>query len=135
MNLGPLLTAVGLAAITSEARSTARQGHIAVFIATGLFFVTAAGFALWALTGWLASELGTTGALSIVATGLALLGLGLQGLAALLDKRRSKSSQLPRPLADLAQALEAGGHPGSELMTVTVVALIGFLLARQIGRS
>jgi hypothetical protein len=135
MNLGPLLTAVGLAAITSEARGTARKGHIAVSVATGLLFVTAAGFALWALTGWLANELGTTGALSIVATGLALLGFGVLGLASLLDKRRSKSSQLPRPLADLAQALEAGGHPGSELMAVTVVALIGFLLARQVGRS
>jgi hypothetical protein len=135
MNLGPLLTAVGLAAITSEARITARKNHIAVSVATGLLFATAAGFALWALTGWLAGELGTTGALILVATGLALLGFSIQGLASLLDKRHSKSSQLPRPVADLAKALEAGGHPSSDLMAVAVVALVGFLLARQVGRS
>lgn len=136
MNLGPLLTAVGLAAVKGEVTATARKAlrRLAAAITSGLLFVIAAGFGLAALTDWLAGRLGTTEALAIVATGLVLLAFIIKSLSSLVNRRRSSPRDQRPPVADLAEALQAAGRPGSEMLALAIVAVVGFLLARQLDR-
>jgi hypothetical protein len=69
MNVGSLLAALGFAVVKAEAQGAARRlGRRVVVVAlTGLLLATAVGFAIAAFAVWLAREVGTIAALSIVA--------------------------------------------------------------------
>jgi len=100
----------------------------------------AVGFAVAALTVWLASELGTVWAL-LIAAALFLVIAGVVLLAARLMTRRRRVLPAADPVvqpptfAATPPAGERGGPtPGEELGSLAVVALSGFLLAREMFR-
>ena len=147
MAIGPLLAALGVAAIKNQAKASARRAarRMAFAAATGLLVVLAFGFALAAFTVWLAGELGAIAALSIVAAGA--LGLALivyvAGRAGEPTRPRPYgAAAAPSPLAAAAAAgAEAGAETGEEgppagsaVGSMAVIALVGFILAQQLSR-
>jgi hypothetical protein len=149
MNFTSLLSAMGLAAVKAEARRAAQNlgKQAAIAGATGLLVLAAAGFALAALTVWLAGEVGTIWALLVVAGGLLVLAAILQLAVRLAGRRkpvRYRAAYVPPPAFAASPPPEASpfaaatGEPpptGSVLGSAAIVALVGFLLARQLGRK
>jgi hypothetical protein len=145
MNFASLLSTFGLAAVKAEARAAAQKfgRQAAIAAATGLLVLTAIGLALAALTVWLAGEVGTIWALLIVAGGLLVVAAILQLVVRLSDRRRPayRAAQMPPPGfagSPFGAAPAAGGEappPGSVIGSAAVVALVGFLLARQLGKK
>lgn len=141
--LGSVLSAIGLAALKIEARAIAQRvaRQAALGVATGLLVLTALGLALAALTVWLAGLIGTIWALLAVAGGLLLIAAILQIVArAGSPRRRPRPADAPprrpaprEPEEESAQDPEQP-PPGSALGSVAVVAVAGFLLARQMFR-
>jgi hypothetical protein len=133
MNVGSLLAALGFAVVKAEAQRAARRlgRRVAVAALTGLLLATAVGFAIAAFSVWLAGEVGTIAALSIIAGGLVVLAGVVQGIAWIASSRRPAP---PPPIAERAAGPHGKPPPGSELRSVAVVALVGFLLVRQIFR-
>jgi hypothetical protein len=140
MNFTTLLSALGFAAIKSQAQAAARTmgRRFAFAFATGLLTATAIGFGIGAFTVWLAGEIGTIWALLVVAGILLLLAVIVQVIGASLDKpRRRAAAYAPAPprRADVSPDPDAAvPPPGSEVGAMAVVAVIGFLLARQLFR-
>jgi hypothetical protein len=137
MALGHLLATLGLAALKVEARAIGRRlrVRIAAGAITGILLLTALGFGVAAFTAWLAGEIGVIAALLVVAGIMLLLALIVQVIARLALSRRSAAPP-SRPVAergDVASDTDAPS-PGSELGSVAVVALVGYLLARQMSR-
>ncbi len=131
MGFGSLLSAIGVAALKSEIRAAGRR--IAVAAISGLLLVTAVCFAVAASTVWLAGEIGTIGALLAIAAGLLVLMLIVQGVARLAAGRR-RHRPPPPPLGSTPKEPQAAAEtvpPGSEIGAVAIVALVGYLLARQ----
>jgi hypothetical protein len=145
MNFASLLSTFGLAAVKAEARAAAQKfgRQAAIAAATGLLVLTAIGLALAALTVWLAGEVGTIWALLIVAGGLLVVAAILQLVVRLSGRRRPayRAAQMPPPGiagSPFGAAPAAGGEappPGSVIGSAAVVALVGFLLARQLGKK
>jgi len=134
MGLGSLLSAIGLAALKAEIRAAGRR--IAVAAISGLLLVTAVCFAVAAFAVWLAGEIGTTWALLAIAGGFLVLALIVQGVARLAAGRRRHRPPPARPVPpspapNEPQPADATIPPGSEISSVAIVALVGFLLARQ----
>lgn len=155
MNFTSLLSAFGLAAVKAEARRAAQNfgKQAAIAAATGLLVLAALGFALAALTVWLAGEVGTIWALLIVAGGLLVIAAILQ-LAVRMSARRRPTyrAYAPPPPGFTAAAGPSTGAPppggftfsattgdeaptGSFVGSAAIVALVGFLLARQLGKK
>ncbi len=142
MNLGALLSALGLAAVKAEARATARRIGLQAAVAgvTGLLLLAAIGFALAALTVWLAGEVGTIWALLIVAGGLIVIAAIVQVVARIIGKRRPVRRPFvapppPPPPDPFRTAQEPPPSPmGVVVGAVATVAIVGFLLARQLTR-
>lgn len=134
MAFGSLLGAIGLAAIKAEIRAAGRR--VAVAAISGLLLLAAVCFAVAAFAVWLAGEIGTVGALLVIAGGFLLLALIVQGVARLAAGRRRQRSPPAQPAPPSPPPVEpppADGTipPGSEIGAVTIVAVLGFLLARQ----
>jgi len=130
MAFSSLLGAIGLAAVKAEIRAAGRR--IAVAAISSLLLVIAVCFAVAALAVWLAGEIGTIGALLAMACGFLVLALIVQAIARLTaDRRRYRPRPAP-PSPPPSEPILANGTipPGSEIGAVTVVALLGFLLAR-----
>jgi hypothetical protein len=144
MGFGSLLSALGIAALKNEVRATARRaGRKAAFgAATGLLFAIAFGFALAALTVWIASELGVIEALLIVAAGAVVIALILQVVASQLDKRPPPRRPYVAAAAPLISDTVGESEPrsaaeppaGSVAGSMAVVALVGFVLAKALFR-
>ncbi|HMN85937.1 MAG TPA: hypothetical protein PKA74_08135 [Bauldia sp.] len=148
MAMGSLLAALGTAAVTNGVKASARRAarRAAFAAATGLFLAIAFGFALAALTVWIAGELGIIAALLIIAGGALVVALivYVAGNAA-TDARpaRARVSAADSPFAAAAAAgVEAGeesaaGVPpaGSTVGSMAVIALVGFILAQQLLRK
>ena len=142
--LGSVLSAIGLAALKIEARAIAQRvaRQAALGVATGLLVLTALGLALAALTVWLAGLIGTIWALLAVAGGLLLIAAILQIVArAGSPRRRPRPADAPPPRRPAPREPEEESAqdpeqppPGSALGSVAVVAVAGFLLARQMFR-
>jgi hypothetical protein len=147
MNFTSLLSAMGLAAVKAEARRAAANfgKQAAIAGATALLVLTALGFGLAALTVWLAGEVGTIWALLIVAGGLLVIAAIIQIAVRLSDRNRpvrARSSYVPPRFtapppgtASFSASVEAEPPTGSVIGSAAVVALVGFLLARQLGRK
>lgn len=140
MNFTALLSAVGFAAIKSQAQAAARTmgRRFAFAFATGLLAVAAVGFGIAAFTVWLAGEIGTIWALLVVAGILLVLAIIVQVVGASLDRtpRRAAAYAPPPRLADIPPPDREADipPPGSEVGAMAIVAVIGFLLGRQLFR-
>jgi len=154
MNLTSLLSALGLAAVKAEARRAAQNfgKQAAIAGATVLLVLTAAGLALAALTIWLAGEVGTIWALLIVAGGLLVVAAILQLVARAQGRRPGGYSRAwtPPPPSFTATSGPAAPPPGgvsfsattgeappmgSVLGSAVIVAIVGFILAREWGKK
>ena len=139
MGFGSLFGAIGLATIKAEIRAAGRR--IAIAAISGLLLVAAVCFAIAAFAVWLAGEIGTVAALLVIAAGFLALGLIVQGVARLAaggSRRHRPPPPPPSPPPPPLVAGVAGANeripPGSELGVMATVAVLGFLLARQLLR-
>ena len=150
MNLTSLLSAMGLAAVKAEARAAAQKfgRQAAIAAATALLVLTAIGFGLAALTVWLAGEVGTIGALLIVAGGLLVIAVIVQVAVRMSDRRpvRYRAYTPPPSFTSAPGGPPPGGVSfsattseappmGSVIGSAAVVAIVGFILARQLGKK
>ena len=137
MGFGSLFGAIGLATLKAEIRAAGRRFAIAAV--SVVLLLIAICFAVAAFTVWLAGEIGTVPALLAVAGGFLLLALIVQGVARLTSGRRSygraprppPAPPRPPPLTDVPPPVGGTVPAGSELGVVATVAVLGFLLARQ----
>src|SRR5579872_3343811 len=138
MKFGSALGAIGLAALKAEIRAAGRR--IAIAAVSGILLTVAVCFAVAAFTVWLAGEIGTVWALVAMAGVFLVLMLIVQGVARLAVGRQRRSRPPPPPpvppdtMTAESQPTEEAVPPGSEIGTVAIVALLGFLLARQMGQ-
>lgn len=128
--IGSLLSAIGFAAVKAEARRVRRR--ILVGAVTGALVVLAAGFALAAFAVWLAGELGTVQALALIAIGLLVIAGLVQAAVWIASSRRPVRLVAPSRVAEPQR--EGEPPAGSGLGAIGVVAVVGFLLARQLFR-
>ncbi|MCR4282273.1 MAG: hypothetical protein NUV72_04510 [Bauldia sp.] len=138
MLLGWLISAIGGAALKGEVSAMAqRAGRRTILYALAVvLWLTACGFAIAAFTVWLAGQLGVIAACTIIAAALAVIGLALQlGLAFTASRRNERSVE--KVLAALAAQAEppAAVGEGSALGSLALVAILGWLLARQVSRK
>ena len=130
-----LISTIGLAALKGEVSAMASRAaqrsflHVIAF----LLFLLAFGFGLAAFTVWLSGVVGVIWACAIVAGIFAVIGIGIQiGLA--MTKRRQQNqpslSGLAAPAA-AGVAAQSGGFLGS----LAIIAIVGWLLGRQIFRK
>lgn len=133
--LGQLISAVGLAALKGEAAAAAQRAgkRTALYVLAVILWVTALGFLVAALTIWLAGKLGAVAACVIVAAALAVIGLAVQ-LGLMLTSRRRRQSGINLSAPGLSATGQAGGV-GSDIGSLAVVAVIGWLLGRQMTRK
>src|SRR5581483_6549214 len=132
MKLGSALGAIGLAALKAEIRAAGRR--IAIAAMSLVLLAVAVAYAVAALTVWLAGKIGTVWALVAMAGLFLVLMLIVQGVARLATGRRRPPpppSQPAEPATVAPPGAEEPVPPGSEIGAVAVVALIGFLLGRQ----
>jgi hypothetical protein len=130
-----LISTIGLAALKGEVSAMASRAaqrsflHVIAF----LLFVLAFGFALAAFTIWLAGVVGVIYACAIVAAVFAVVGIAIQ-ISLAMTKRRPQSAS---PLADLAGPAAAGvaAQSGGILGSLAIVAIVGWLLGRQLFRK
>ena len=139
MGFGSLLGAIGLAAAKAEIRAAMQRAgrRIAVAAITGFLLFAAICFGMAAFAVWLSGEIGTIGALLGIAGGLVVMALIIAGVARLAGGRRPyrRPPPPPRP-SPMAEPPPAGETlpPGSEIGAMAIVALLGFLVARQMLR-
>src|SRR5258707_9063312 len=133
MGFGSLLGAIGLAALKSEIKAAGRR--VAVAGVGGVLLLAAVCFAIAAFAVWLAGEIGTIGALLVIAGGFLALMLVVQGVSRLAGgRRRHRPAPSPPPTGPAAaepQTADEAVPPGSEIGAGAIVALVGFLLGRQ----
>jgi hypothetical protein len=130
MKFGSALGAIGLAALKAEIRAAGRR--IAIAAVSGLLLAVAVCFAIAAFTVWLAGKIGTVWALLVMAALFLVLMLIVQAVARLATGRRRRPPPPPPPGPVTAEPPSTEEvPPGSEIGTVAIVALLGFLLARQ----
>jgi hypothetical protein len=137
MNVGSLLAELGFTAMKAEVlrRANRLTRRVVVAALTGLLLAMAVGFAVAALTVWLAGEVGTFWALTILAAVLLVLAGMVQGIARITSSRRPTWRPTPRsPITEAFVTPDREPPPGSALVLVAVVAVVGLLLVRQILR-
>jgi hypothetical protein len=134
MKFGSALGAIGLAALKAEIRAAGRR--IAIAAVSGVLLAVAVCFAIAAFTVWLAGKIGTVWALLVMAALFLVLMLIVQAVTRLATGRRRRPPPPPPPpgpvMAEPPPTEEV--PPGSEIGTVAIVALLGFLLARQMAQ-
>jgi len=134
-----LISAIGLAALKSEISAMAeRAGRRAIlYVLIVVLWLTALGFAVATFTIWLSGQLGAIAACGIIAAALAVLGLALQLGLTLSARRRSR----PQPpsidmlLAELGKSAGGAATDAGPLGPLALVAVLGWLLGRQMGRK
>jgi Ca2+/H+ antiporter len=153
MNFTSLLSAFGLAAVKAEARRAAQNfgKQAAIAGATVLLVLTAVGLALAALTVWLAGEVGTIWALLIVAGGLLVIAAILQLVVRMQSRKPASHRAAWAPRPSFTATNDPGAPPpggvsfsattgeappmGSVIGSAAIVAIVGFILARQLGKK
>jgi hypothetical protein len=142
MLLAALLRAGSLGVDLARGRAKAgirrAMRQAAVGAATGLFLLLAFSFGLAAFTVWLAREIGLVPALGFIGLGFLIVSALIVAIAAAADKRR-RGTPPPQPIAQAVKqefvAAEAEPPPtGATVGAMGVVALIGYLFARQLFR-
>jgi predicted RND superfamily exporter protein len=135
MNVGSLFAESGFATVKAEAqrRASRHVRQVKPASLTGLLLVMAVGFAVAAFTVSLAGEVGTFWSLAILAAVLLVLAGMVQTIARIPSSRRRTWRPTPRsPITEAFVRLDREPSPGSALVLVAVVAVVGFLLVRQI---
>ena len=107
--------------------------------ALAILAVLAFGFALAAFTVWLAGEIGAVPALGYIALGFLVLAVVVYVIWRVSmggGQRRRRPEASPLAAALDGESRESGQEPpaGSALGSLGVVALVGFLMARQMFR-
>ena len=140
IGIASLLRVAGLAALKGQAQAAAQRAarRAALGAATGLLGLLAFGFALAAFTVWLSHRVGTINALAIVAAAFLVLAVIVQGIAAGMRGRRPRkrpafAAAVP-PLGDTVRS-DTAPPAGSELGSMAVIALVGYVLAQQLRRK
>jgi len=128
MTLRWLIAAIGLAGVRADAMALAHRVKLGAATAAllALLWSAAFGFALAALTVWLAGVVGIAGACAIVAAALTAIGLGAHLALAIRARRRPAPTSAPRDRFD------GGAEP--RLAPVGLAMVAGFLLARGLRR-
>jgi hypothetical protein len=139
--LAALFRAGSLGLDLAKGRARAQARHVmrqaAVGAATLLFLILAFSFGLAAFTVWLSREIGTIPALGFIGLGFLVIAALVVAIAVMTDKQRRRAR--PEPIADavkheFASAEAEPTTPGSTVASMAVVALIGYLFARQLYR-
>jgi hypothetical protein len=133
-----LMSAIGFATLKGEASQLAARvaKRTALAAAMAVLWLIAFSFALAALTVWLSQELGAAAALAIIAAALAVIGLALQVTLALGRKRRPPPAPGIRfPGLGASDGTAAPPGEGQAIGSLAVIALTGYLLARQLFRK
>jgi hypothetical protein len=142
MLLAALLRAGSLGVDLAKGRAKAgmrrAMRQAAIGAATGLFLLLAFSFGLAAFTVWLAREIGVVPALGFIGLGFLVVSALIVAMGAAADKRRRQAPP-PQPIAQAVKqefvAAEAEPPPpGATVGAMGVVALIGYLFARQLFR-
>ena len=141
MLLAALLRAGSLGVDLAKGRAKAgvrravRQA--AVGAATVLFLLLAFSFGLAAFTVWLAREIGTVPALGFIGLGFLIVAVLVVAIATTTDKRRRRTPEQPIAAAVKQEFVSAESEPpptGATVGAMGIVALIGYLFARQLFR-
>ncbi len=131
--LARLISTLGLATLRQEIAGTVRRGMMRAAMATVavLFWLIAFGFALGALTAWLAATFGAVIACAIIAAGFAIIALVLHFIGAASARRDA-----PPSLASVVDEMENRETAPEEnpLGTLAVVALVGYIMGRYFVR-
>jgi len=141
--LAALMRAGLLGLDLARGRAKAQARHFAQQVALGaavlFLLVFAFSFCLAAFAVWLCREIGVVPGLGFIGAGLLVLAIIIAAAGAASEKRRRK----PQPImtavkqefvATEAAAIGASAPTGSTVGAMGVVALIGFLFARQLFR-
>lgn len=140
---GALAKAIGLAVAKQQAEAAVRRTvrKVALGATMAFFLALAFGFGLAAFTVWLSRRVGVVDALIIVAVAALAIALIVYLIGVLSQKKKPvrRAAVAPPPaaetLADIDIGVTAKTPPaGSELGTMAVIALVGFVLARQLWR-
>jgi hypothetical protein len=126
-----LISTIGLAALKGEATAIARRAarRAMLFVVLMIVWLAAVGFAVAALTIWLAGMLGGLAACCILAGVLLLIGLAL--LLGISLSSRSRE----RVTANLGGAMPNLGTPDlTTFASIAAIAVAGYLVGRQIFR-
>jgi vacuolar-type H+-ATPase subunit I/STV1 len=140
MTLGGVLKAanIGVAIARGRAKAVIRNAiKQAVFasIVLGLL-VLAFGFGLGCFAVWLSHEIGTVPALGYIALGFLVIAIIVYVIWR-VSSQRPAPARRRSPIADAFDERKAGQEPppGSALGSLAVVALVGYLMGRQIFRK
>ena len=142
MLLAALLKAgsLGIDLAKGRAKAGARRAmrQAAVGAATAFFLILAFSFGLAAFTVWLAREIGVVPALGFMGLGFLIVAVLVVAIATAADKRQRRAPP-PQPIATAMKqefvSAEAEPPPtGATVGAMGVVALIGYLFARQLFR-
>lgn len=142
MNLGGVLKAasLGVSVARTEAKAViARAVTNAAFAAgVGILAIFAFAFGLATFTVWLAHEIGTVPALGYIALGFLVLTIIVFIVWRVSTREKKPPPRAESPLAaafnDQPRRPGEEPPPGSAIGSLGVVALVGFLMARQIFR-
>jgi apolipoprotein N-acyltransferase len=139
--LAALFRAGSLGIDLAKGRARAQARHVmrqaAVGAATLLFLILAFSFGLAAFTVWLSRMIGAIPALGFIGFAFLVIAALIVAIAAMTDKQRRRTR--PEPIAEavkheFASAATEPVPPGSTVAAMGVVALIGYLFARQLYR-
>ncbi len=143
MMLGGVLNAARLGArmARDEAKAAINRAvtNAAFAVGVGILALLTFAFALAAFTVWLSHKIGTVPALGFIALGFLVLAIVVY-IVWKVSMREKKPGRRP-PAAAYASASDEGATqagqeppPGSAIGSLGVVALVGFILARQLFR-
>jgi hypothetical protein len=132
--LARLISTVGLSALRREvAASVGRAGRrVGLYVAAAVLWLAASAFLLAALSAWLAGQLGTIAALAIVGGALAAIAL-IVHLGLVLSAHRRARPDYGEAIAGLTGTGGSSAGPGADLGALAIVALVGWLLGRQMS--
>jgi len=142
MVLAALLRAGSLGVDLAKGRAKAgmrrAMRQAAIGAATGIFLLLAFSFGLAAFTVWLSREIGVVPALGFIGLGFLVVAALVVAITTAADKRRARLPP-PRPIAQAVKqefvTVESEPPPtGATVGAMGVVALIGYLFARQLFR-
>jgi hypothetical protein len=142
MLLAALLRAGSLGVDLARGRAKAglrrAMRQVVIGAATGVFLLLAFSFGLAAFTVWLSREIGVIPALGFIGLAFLVVAVLIVAITTAADKRRDRAPP-PRPIAQAVKqefvAAESEPPPtGSTVGAMGVVALIGYLFARQLFR-
>jgi hypothetical protein len=126
-----LLSAVGLTALKAELTTMARRARqrFILFAVAAILWVVAFGFALAALTVWLAGVFGPMAAYLIIAAAFAVIAVALLLIASAVSRREPQQSVA----ALLAEVQKAGNaNAPTDAGSLAIIALAGYVMGREL---